>query len=746
MQGVGFRPFIFRIADELEINGFVRNDTAGVYINAEGAAEAVELFIQKIESEAPPLAEVIELEIKNEDVQNFQDFVIRESSDSDTRGAFFSPDVAVCGECLNEFFDTTDRRWHYPFITCINCGPRFSIIKDIPYDRHKTTMDVFPLCPECEREYRDTASRRFHAQPIACSLCGPKLTLSRVDGTLISHDTDTISRETVKLIKQGNIIAMKGIGGYLLAADASNGEAVAKLRERKRRPFKPFAVMAANLTKVRGFALISSKEEELLESMERPIVLLKMKENTVVNPLVAPGLSYIGVMLPYLPFQHLLFEIDEALVFVMTSGNLAEEPIVYKNAAAFASFESIADYIISYDREIVSQNDDSVLFVENETAYFVRRSRGYVPKPFLTTKTDFCILASGGDLKNAFALSKDNFTIVSQHLGDMAHPETQETFKKTLEHYEILFDAKPDVIVSDMHPGYMTTAYCDELGVRGTKRFHVQHHHAHIAAVIEEYALSGKVLGIAFDGTGYGTDGTLWGSEFLVADKLSFIRAAHFSNFMLPGGEKAIKDVWKIGLSLLYQAYGKDIPEPIIKNLRGLGTDAVIEIMEKRINSPQTCSIGRLFDGISSILGICRHVSSEAEAAILLEEAAGMGTWAEPVFVIPQDENGILDTAALTRYILQLMNDGSAVNNIALAFHLSLASTVLETAKKIKEVHAINRIALSGGSFGNRILLKQVMKLLNEAGFEVFVPKLLPFNDGCISFGQTAIVKALLSA
>ena len=744
VQGVGFRPFIFRIAYELNIKGFVRNDTMGVFINAEGPAFILDSFLQKIKFEAPALAEILELYVEEGTVQNYKSFAIRDSESSSLRDVFFSPDVAVCDECLEEFFDASNRRKSYPFITCINCGPRFSIIKDIPYDRDKTTMDVFPLCDECESEYRDPVSRRFHAQPIACSSCGPMLTLSELSGKKLSNDTEEISRMAVNFIKQGKIIAMKGVGGYLLACDAQNDSACEELRARKRRPFKPFAVMAASVEKVREFANVSQKEEELLKSKERPILLLKIKRSQL-SSLVAPHLSSVGVMLPYLPFQHLLFHENSSMILVMTSGNLAEEPIVYENDAAFTGFSQIADYIISYNRDIIAQNDDSVLFVEDEVPYFVRRSRGYVPKPFLTTHTNHCILASGGDLKNTFALSKNNFTIVSQHLGDMAHPQTQDTFKSTLEHYIHLFDAKPNIIVSDMHPGYMTTAYCDELASHDTKRLFVQHHHAHIAAVIEEYSLEGKVLGIAFDGTGYGLDGTLWGSEFLVADKASFVRALHFSNFQLPGGENAIRDVWKIGLSLLYQLYGANIPKDVLEKMNFPYSDAVIEIMEKRINCPKTCSIGRLFDGISSLLGLSRQTSSEAEAAIMLEEAASRGSWNEPVFVIPQNDDGLIDTASLTAYILKLIDEGFNKADIALSFHLSLAETVLQNAKNVCTAYGINRVALSGGVFCNRILLKRVKDALIDADIEVFVSKVLPVNDGCISYGQTAVAKALLS-
>jgi hydrogenase maturation protein HypF len=739
VQGVGFRPFIFGLAERFNISGFVLNDTEGVCIEAHGEASCVSSFISAIDAEAPELAHITGIDISDSEAAAPRAFSIKESAGTGRRSAFFSPDTAVCADCLREFFDPADRRYHYPFITCIHCGPRFSIIRDIPYDRANTSMDAFPMCPECLAEYSDPKDRRFHAQPAACPACGPALTLRRIDGAEISRDTGDIARRAVEIIRRGGIVAMKGIGGYLLAADAVSDAAVANLRERKRRPFKPFAVMASTVQGALSLAEISQKEEELLVSKERPIVLLKAIPGAV-SPLTAPGMSYIGIMLPYLPFQHLLFNADPSLVLIMTSGNIAEEPIIYADEPAFKGFAGIADYIISYNRDIIAQNDDSVLFVEDDAPCFVRRSRGYVPRPFSTEHTHSRILAAGGDLKNAFALSSGDFTIVSQHLGDMAHPATQETFKETLDYYMRVFDIKPDVVVSDMHPSYMTTHWCDEFASSiQARRVYVQHHHAHIASVIEEYKLPGKVLGIAFDGTGYGTDGTLWGSEFLIADRRGFTRAAHFSDFPLPGGEKAVKDVWRIGLALLLQACGKNQP----KLIRHPSAGAVAEMIEKNINSPGCCSIGRLFDGVSALLGIRETVSSEAEAAVLLEEAARKSKWNDEPFIIPQN-NGVIETAALTRYILDLIEKNIPAEDIARAFHASLAYTALSAAEKIRQESGINTVALSGGAFHNRILFSDLKGLLIKSGFDVFFSRILPFNDGCISYGQAAAARELL--
>jgi len=557
-----------------------------------------------------------------------------------------------------------------------------------------------------------------------------------IDGGETLQGSDNIASRFVSLIRQNKIIAMKGSGGYLLACDAMADAPVSELRRRKRRPFKPFAVMAASISAAREIAVISCKEEELLVSKERPIVLLKTRN--ALSPLVAPEMSSVGVMLPYLPFQHLLFEIDPKMVLVMTSGNITEEPIIYEDDAAVNGFRDIADYIISYDRDIVAQNDDSVLFVDNDIPLFVRRSRGYVPGPFQSEFSSASILASGGDLKNTFTLTREDFTIVSQHIGDMAHPATQDVFQKTLAHYMRVFDVKPDIIVSDAHPEYMTTLLCDELSAAsGAVRLHVQHHHAHAASVIEEYGLEGPVIGIIFDGTGYGLDGSLWGSEFLITDGDEFTRAAHFSNFPLPGGEKALKDIWRTGLSLIYSC---GAPSRLFEE--NPQTAALLEMLDKKINCPLSCGMGRIFDGISALLGISAYTSAEAEAAILLEEAAYRGNWTGEPFVIPQ-KDGVIQTGELTRYVLWLLESGTAVEDIASAFHISIAVTSLAAAEKIREKTGIGRVVISGGVFHNRILFKSLRELLEKAGFTVFFSRRLPFNDGCLSYGQASVARRL---
>jgi len=499
--------------------------------------------------------------------------------------------------------------------------------------------------------------------------------------------------------------------------------------------------MAGSIGIVESFLEVSPEERNLLLSKESPAVLLKEKKKHVAGN-VSPGLTWQGMMLPYTPFQHLLFSLDPEMVLVMTSGNLSEEPIAYRDGDAFDRLGPFADFFVTYNREIIAQNDDSVMFVELGRPLFVRRSRGYVPAPFASRSTPSKILAVGGDLKNAFALARKDFVIVSQYLGDMADAMSHAAFRSAVAHFTKIFDASPEVVVSDMHPGYLTTSFADEIAGAELERIKVQHHHAHIASMLEERGIDGPVIGIAFDGTGYGTDGTLWGSEFLVAGRKGFTRAAHFGEFPLPGGESAIKDVWKIGLSLLYRAYGRDYPVMDHDAASSLLLDAV----ERGINAPLTCSIGRIFDGVAAILGISRTVSSEAEAAMLLEESAARGNANGPGVVLPwsSDPCRVVDTEALVRRVVEMMQAGVPADDIAAWFHRTISLTAAAVARELREETGLSTAVLSGGVFHNRILLRQIYELLTRDGFEVLVPEKVPVNDGCISLGQVAVARAIL--
>ncbi len=743
VQGVGFRPFIYRLARQFQLKGKVYNDTEGVLIDAEGEDDQLRSFLEEIRAQSPPLSNIHRIEFTKEPSLGFKEFVIGESALTYARTAPVPPDAAVCNDCLKEFFDEKDRRYHYPFITCTNCGPRFSIIHDIPYDRINTSMNEFTMCPRCLSEYGDPVDRRFHTQPNACARCGPHLRLLSPDGRLITEKTGEIVERTIALLRDGGIAAIKGVGGYLIACDALNDTAVMKLRNRKNRPFKPFALMVGSMAKAEEFLHITPEEERLLQSVERPIVLCRERV-PLLSRHIAPGLKHAGVMLPYMPLQHLVFSRDPDLVLVMTSGNVSDEPIIFRDREAMEELGSIADIFISYNRDIVEFTDDSVLFVEEEQGFFIRRSRGYVPAPLPVRKVRGTLLATGGDLKNIFALARNETIIMSQFLGDMASPSSHALFEKTLGHFRKIYSMEPDTVVSDLHPGYFTTAIADRLEAEGLRRIRVQHHHAHIASVTEDRGIHGPAIGIAYDGTGYGDDGLLWGSEILIVDGPDFERMAHFSYFPLPGGESAIRDVWKTGLALLYGCFGDRVP--FLNDLPR--SPVVLEIIKKKINCPLTCSIGRIFDGASAIMGISTSVSTEAEAAMLLEEKAAMVMDCSDTIPFPTDipiQEGspmIIPTDRIIRWIAEMMTEKIPVELIAAGFHRAVIDLTVGACERIRERSRVNRVVLSGGSFQNRLLLRGIWRGLLQKRFDIYTPRNVPFNDGCLALGQIAVARA----
>ncbi len=736
VQGVGFRPYIFRIASDMKLNGFVRNDTEGVFIKICAEKKAAEQFIEEIKSNPPPLSIINNIGLKESHEEKFDTFEVAQSRITKKREAFIPPDTALCQNCHKELLDPSDRRFHFPYTTCTHCGPRFSIISDIPYDRKNTAMKPFPMCRDCKNEYEDPFDRRFHTEPTSCPACGPKYFFKNKNGDILSDNISDIIEMTENSIKSGLIVAIKGVGGFHLAADAKNSEVVRKLRERKRRPFKPFAVMAGSIEYASEFLKISEKEREILLSKERPIVILQEK-NRVVSELVAPGLTHMGVMIPYSPLQILLFEkMDDDKILIMTSGNISDEPIIYDEENLFENLGSIADVFVTSNRKIVQQSDDSVIFVVDEKPFFMRRSRGFVPAPLFSDRNDSKFFAAGADLKNSFALSKDDKIILSQYIGDLESPLTEKVFIRTVDHFKKIFDIDPDITVSDMHPNYFSSAIAEKLG-EGKKRFKVQHHHAHIASVLDEHNFDEKVLGLAFDGTGYGTDGNIWGSEILVSDRREFVRRGHLDYFMLPGGEQAIKDVWKIGYSLLYKTFGRD------SHLTDKSREYIFEIMEKEINSPLCCSVGRLFDGISSILGISDSVSTEAEAAMLLEERA-LKRKTESSFTVGIEKKGIeyiFKTVDFVKGVLDMTGSGHSVEDAAYAFHNSLVISTIEVLKNLRDKTGLNNVVLSGGVFQNRILLNLFLEKLGSDNFRVMLPAKVPLNDGCIALGQISVAK-----
>ncbi len=735
VQGVGFRPFVYNIASLHNLYGSVCNTTEGVIIHLEGPESAIQNCIKIIQTNPPPLSQITDITIEQLPPDGYTQFSILESTATRNKDVFIPPDVAICNECLADFFDAHNRRYHYPFTTCTHCGPRFSIIEDIPYDRENTAMKPFTMCWDCQSEYNNPADRRFHTQPNACARCGPHIVLCDSSGNILQSQFDAVISQLQELLTH-HIVAIKSVGGYHLACDATNDFCVELLRKRKKRPFKPFAIIVPSIEFLETFCSVTPKEKELLQSKERPIVLVKLQKD-IVSPHVAPGLSCIGVMLPCTPLQYMLFHNNSQSIYVMTSANISDEPIIYDDNDAFQRLHTIADYFVTYNRQILSHTDDSVMYVVDETPYFVRRSRGFVPAPIFITHTPVHILATGGDLKNSFALARNNFAILSQYLGDLSTPWGNELYQKTIAHFCKIFDFHPELVVHDLHPNYFTTLYAQKYIDQGIKTFAVQHHHAHIASVCQEHELYDPVIGIAFDGTGYGTDHTLWGSEFLIADTRQFTRAAHFDYFGLPGGENAIKDPWKIGLSLLMAA-NIDDDTFFTENHE---KEFVKEIIQKNINCPKTCSIGRLFDGVAALLGIAHHISTEAEAAMLLEEKAAEALTHTTSFAVPitQGQSLVVHTAHIIHEIINMIQMHIPISTIAMRFHRAIAEATIATACRLREQYSLHRVVLSGGVFHNRILLHLITTGLQQKSFDVFAPQKLPCNDGGIALGQIAI-------
>jgi hydrogenase maturation protein HypF len=732
VQGVGFRPFIFKLANELGLKGYIYNDTNGVYIEIEGEESLIDEFIKLIPEKAPPLALVERILTEDTQVKGYSEFFIEKSKGGEEKFVLISPDVSTCDDCLMELFDPSDRRFRYPFINCTNCGPRFTIIVDVPYDRPKTTMAVFKMCQECEREYHDPSNRRFHAQPNACPVCGPSLKL--FDNNLKEICCDDPIKEVAEILKDGFIVAIKGLGGYHLACDALNDEAVSELRRRKMRIEKPFAIMIPDVDWLDKICDYNEVELKLLTSIQRPIVLIRKKRNCPIAYEVAPRNSYLGVMLPYTPLHHLLMR-EINLPLVMTSGNLTEEPIAYKDDDAFERLGKIADFFLVHNREIHMRCDDSVSAVIAGKPVVLRRSRGYVPYPVkLQFEAKKQVLAVGGHLKNTFCFLKGRYAFLSHHIGDLENWATLKSLIEGVEHFKKLFDLKPEVLAYDMHPEYLSTKFALELDVE--VKVPVQHHHAHVASCMAENGLSGPVIGIAFDGTGYGTDGKIWGGEFLVAQMSKFERFAHFDYVPLPGGEVAIKEPWRMALSYLMYSFGDDfqsIQIPFVKflNENWSKVKILLKMIDRGINSPMTSAVGRLFDAVSAICSVRLRVNYEAQAAMEFQMLAD------------EDESGVYEFEIIDsmkpwrisfkqgiREIVHDIESGIDVSKIAGKFHNTIARIVCEVAKKMKSESGINDVVLSGGVFQNALLVNKTMIELEKAGFKVYTHSKVPPNDG----------------
>ena len=741
VQGVGFRPFIHKLVQNFNLSGWVLNSNQGVEIEVEGKTEEINSFVSDIKKKLPPLASIEKIEVNQLPLIGYKGFSIKKSITKEENSfVLVSPDISICEDCLQELFNPHNRRFHYPFINCTNCGPRFTIIKDIPYDRGKTTMRVFEMCPQCQSEYENIEDRRYHAQPNACAECGPQVFLYQNKRKL--ENIDPI-KEAIKLLKDGKIGAIKGLGGFHLACDATNSKVVTRLRRLKNREAKPFALMSFNLEKIKQYCKLGNKEEEWLINRARSIVLLKKKEGSLISSLVAPRNNYLGVMLPYTPLHYLLLK-DNFTALIMTSGNIADQPIIGDNQEALEKLDGIADFFLLYNRDIFNRCDDSVVKIVNEGNVFFRRSRGYVPYPIILDFKLKEVLALGGELKNTISFSKENYVFPSQYLGDLKSVETLDFLKESIENLERIFRVNPEIIACDLHPDYLSTQFAEEIGAKkGLKVVKVQHHHAHIVSCMAENNIKEKVMGVAYDGTGYGDDGKIWGGEFLLCDLKEYLRVGHLKYYPLPGGDKAIMEPWRIAYSYLYSIYGSKAKKIDIDFNCRMDYDklSIIEKMiDKNINSPLTSSCGRLFDAASSLIGIRDEISYEGQAAMELESFCASGVKERYNFCICKEgDEFIIDPQKIFIDIIKDLKEGIDKKVMAAKFHNTVAEFTLNLCGKIRENSGINKIALSGGVFQNKYLTEKVVSLLEDKGFKVYTQRKVPPNDGGISLGQAVI-------
>ncbi|MBN1856237.1 MAG: carbamoyltransferase HypF [Dehalococcoidia bacterium] len=743
VQGVGFRPFVYRLATEERLAGWVRNTSTGVQLEVEGPESSTSAFLRRLREEAPALARIEEIVTERRDSQGATLFQIRDSSFEDGKGQLVSPDVATCADCLAELMDPTNRRYRYPFTNCTNCGPRFTIITDMPYDRPSTTMRSFRMCPECQSEYDDPSDRRFHAQPNACPVCGPHLTLLDAHGKVVPC-TDAIAK-TSSLLTEGAIVAIKGLGGFLLACDATSRHAVSLLRQRKQRPSKPFAVMVTDLHVARHHCEIGDAEAALLESPAAPIVLGRWKRESSVCPDTAPGLVFLGLMLPYTPLHHVLMR-DCQRPLVMTSGNLSEEPIIADDDEALERLSDIADYFLLHNRPICSRYDDSVAMVVDETPQMLRRARGFAPRPVDTPFRSPPLLATGSQTKNTFTLATGHHAFVSQHIGDLDSVETLDHYEATVSLYTRMFRIEPKLIAHDLHPDYLSTHYAQQMASQGLRPIAVQHHHAHIAACMAENAYEGPVIGVAYDGAGLGSDGHIWGGEFLICDFRTTRRAGHIEYLPLAGGDAATLRPYRTAAGYVASLFGKstvDDNHSLRSHIAPEELSAIVSQVEHHLNAPLTSSMGRLFDAVAAIAGIRYETSYEGQAAIELEAAAHRNSGIHGSgYTLPVDntpEGHIVRVGGLLTAVLRDATNKRPDTEIAAAFHEAVAQMTTTVCEELARNSGIHTVALSGGVFQNRLLLSRVWELLRTAGLTVLVHNELPSNDACVSLGQAAV-------
>jgi hydrogenase maturation protein HypF len=744
VQGVGFRPFVYRLALRHGLAGWVRNSAGDVQIEVEGGPAALDAFVRELRSEAPPLARIELVETETCVPAGWETFTIRESRDEPDRRQPVAPDVALCAACERELFDQANRRYRYPFITCTDCGPRFTVIEAMPYDRERTSMRAFAQCPECLREYRTPGDRRYHSETNSCPACGPRLWLERPGGRPLAPFADPLA-SAARLLRAGAVVALRGLGGFHLAVDATNEAAVERLRARKHREAKPFAVMVRTLPEARALASVSPAEAELLTSPERPIVLLRRSAPAPLARAIAPGLDTIGVMLAYTPLHHLVLDrVKRPLV--MTSGNRSEEPIATDNEDARNRLAAIADAFLLHDREIVSRCDDSVVRVAGDTAIFLRRARGYAPLPLdLPFESSRPLVAVGAHLKSTFTLVHGARAYVSQHIGDLENLETLEHFERTLDAYQRLFRIEPAVAAHDLHPEYLSSRVARELGLERT--IAVQHHHAHVAAVLAEHGVTEPVVGIAYDGTGYGEDGNVWGAEILIADLARYRRVAHLRYAPLPGGDFAARHPWRVAAGYLSLEPGaRTAFARAFEGVDAREQTIVAQQLAARLNTPLASSMGRLFDAAAAILGVRRVADYEAQAAMELEAAAGTRPAQALPFPLADHGDGkfILDPLPLLATLGERRTAGADVRDLAAAFHESVAAATAEVVGLVAATAGTRIAALAGGCFQNARLLVSVRTRLEARGLRVLVPRRLGPNDGAVSYGQAAVATALL--
>jgi hydrogenase maturation protein HypF len=754
VQGVGFRPFIYSLARRHELAGLVRNDAEGVHIEAEGAQEELERFLREITEKAPPLAVVEAVAWRPLAVREETEFRIEESREGVRRQALVSPDVATCEDCLAELFDPSDRRYRYPFINCTNCGPRFTIARSVPYDRATTTMAHFEMCLECQNEYDDPSDRRFHAQPNACPACGPRVRLlDRFGHELRGKTGDPISR-AAQMLRGRAIVAIKGLGGYHLACDPFDEEAVSTLRGRKVRQDKPFALMARNLEQARKLCRVGPEEERLLTSPARPIVLLDRLEDSGVAEEVAPRQKTLGVMLAYTPLHHVLLR-DAGIPLVMTSGNRSDEPIAYRDEEAFEQLWDIADFFLVHDRPVHMRADDSVLRVAGGKPYPARRSRGYAPAPLRVSESfGQHVLACGGELKNTFCLGKGRHAFLSHHIGDLENYETLRSFREGIEHFCALFDVRPELIAFDLHPEYLSTKYAREFEEAGLPAVGVQHHHAHVASCLADNERPGgeHAIGVALDGTGYGTDGAVWGGEFFEGSiEEGFVRRAHLEYAPMPGGAAAIREPWRMALAQLVRLYGEEetlkLPLAAVRRAGERNVRLIARLVQHGLNTPPTSSAGRLFDAVAALVCVpgTRRATYEGQAAIELELAAdGPTSRGYPFRLRPESDGWVVETAEILNGVVEDLLGGREAGEISSKFHRTMAEVVVAGCEGIRKESGINVVALSGGAFQNMLLLGQMVRLLEEKGFVAYRHRRVPTNDGGLSLGQAVLADRVL--